>query len=529
MSFKRLLCATALSTAAISPAAANPVTLWDLLSIDRMANIAAQWSVAVLRSFADVTYTHMDVRPLEGRWIITGLHIAERDRFGPACEISIDRAVIQTPPLDQIEEAGFQLDLIGIEAARSCLDPDVTDMLDALNMPSLVLDRAGADLSYWVASGSAQAEYYADAPGIAEIRGLVDLSYLAFDADREEPIAEFAFGELELVDDGLWTAISSMMPPQLMNQDALAAMMRAELLPDATPPSPANDDKGEEAALAPTTDLTEAEATIDQIAAALSAYANDPGRLVVNFEPDAPIPLSEDLFDQFEDFPVFAQTMQPQFVYGDPSLSTQLTAEDIAVISAWLDGAEVAFSEPDQLRYAEVFLTGIGAPRDEALALDLLTPLLEAGSDEAIALALDTLDLLDPRTAYRIALNAAAAGDRGAFAQLDRLERDLPDRAVLRAQAAVAMSAELDGTETARALRDLAFGHLVGLDSTRNYARAYSLATLALALGDTAARNILDEVDRMADRAADSEFEAWEEALDTATADANLAWAQYFR
>ncbi|MGI3186872.1 hypothetical protein [Nioella aestuarii] len=70
-----LLSASALVPLLAFPARAEPVTLMDLLTLDRLANMGAQIAVNALRGVAEVTYAHMDIRPLDGRVILTGLEM----------------------------------------------------------------------------------------------------------------------------------------------------------------------------------------------------------------------------------------------------------------------------------------------------------------------------------------------------------------------------------------------------------------------------------------------------------------------
>ena len=79
MTRRALLSATALVPLLAFPARAEPITLMDLLTLDRLANMGGQLAVNALRGVAEVTYAHMDIRPLDGRMILTGLEIRITD------------------------------------------------------------------------------------------------------------------------------------------------------------------------------------------------------------------------------------------------------------------------------------------------------------------------------------------------------------------------------------------------------------------------------------------------------------------
>ncbi len=542
MRFSRFFSATALATTLALPAAATPVTIWDLFTIDRLANLSAQWVVAGLRSVVDVTYTHMDVRPLEGRMILTGLEITERNAFGAPCTVSVDRAVLTSAPLDQLLYAGMRAEFIGLTASRDCLDGDVVQMLEMIGANDLSLESAGFDLAYTMSDASGRFSFHANIPDLAQLRGQANLSYLAFDAFEEEPIFDIESAEVELVDQGLWAIAGGQIPPQVLNPALLAQMLRDELLsedsaPAAPPPETPTDDKGpsEAPSPAPSQDPEWASAQqlsqelITEAANAMAEFAESPGRVAISFSPEAPVRLNEDTFELFDQFESFAYIMRPEITLGAPDLPTRLTGEDLDAISTWLDGGEVEISDEDHLRFATALATGVGAPRDTALAIELLTPLLETGDDAALALAMDNLDALDAGFAYQITLSAAAQGSIAAFRRLDQLEAALQAEDMIEIQMGFADNIdEPTGTETAIELRDRAYAHLTGRGETRNYLISYALATLALANGDAGARTILDEINAMADRAGDEDAGAWAEAIGQAQAAASEIWFDRF-
>ena len=141
-------------------------------------------------------------------------------------------------------------------------------------------------------------------------------------------------------------------------------------------------------------------------AAAFARFAADPGLLRLEFTPETPVRLTE---EHFEDFTLFVADLRPALLTEEDRPDTRLTPEDAALIRGLVRGRKRSRrGRPDAL--CPCLPDGIGAPRDPDLAMELLTPLLDAGNPEAIAMALDTLDALDPDFAYEIALNAARTG-----------------------------------------------------------------------------------------------------------------------
>ncbi|WP_370254553.1 hypothetical protein [Nioella sp.] len=523
MSLKPLLLSTTLAGLLATAAGATPVTLYDLFSLNRLANMGGQLLVSALRGVADLRYAHMDIRPLDGRMILTGLELSPYEQ--PDCLVTLDRAVITTAPLDQIAYGALDIDVMGAEMSEGCFSAsERRDMAEA-GITRFALDRGEIRLEYDYASAALTVDAQGVSEGLAEMRAHVAFDYFAVNFDAEEPVADLAYAEIELTDRGVWSALGAQISPAMLSPDVLVPMLVGELLPQwrdpsvplPTPePAPApSDGKGDENPATPATpapppvNAPELDAAYDVIeagVAAFLAFAESPGTLRLEFTPEAPVRLTE---DHFEDFALFVADLAPALLTDADRPDTRLTREDGDLIAAWVAGGDVPFSDGDILRLSHALLSGVGVPRNPERAMELLTPLLEAGHAEALEMALETLDALDPAFAYRIAREAAAAGDRMAFAQLDRLEALVPMGDVIALQEETGDRPEFDGTEPARALRARAEAALTGLGAPRRYTVAYFYGLLALASGDMASASIVNELETMADRMEEEDAERW--------------------
>jgi hypothetical protein len=523
MSAKPLLLSTTLAGLLASAAGATPVTLYDLFSLNRLANMGGQLLVSALRGVADLRYAHMDIRPLDGRMILTGLELSPYEQ--PDCLVTLDRAVITTAPLDQIAYGALDIDVMGAEMSAGCFSAsERRDMAEA-GITRFALDRGEIRLEYDYASAALTVDAQGVSEGMAEMRAHVAFDYFAVNFDAEEPVADLAYAEIELTDRGIWSALGAQIPPAMLSPDVLVPMLVGELLPQwrdpsvplPTPePAPApSDGKGDENPATPASpapppanapELDAAYEVIEAGVAAFVAFAETPGTLRLEFTPEAPVRLTE---DHFEDFALFVADLAPAPLTDADRPDMRLTREDGDLIAAWVAGGDVPFSDGDILRLSHALLSGVGVPRNPERAMELLTPLLEAGHAEALEMALETLDALDPAFAYRIAREAAAAGDRMAFAQLDRLEALVPLGDVIALQEETGDLPEFDGTEAARELRGRAEAALTGLGAPRRYTVAYFYGLLALASGDMASASIVNELEAMADRMEEEDAERW--------------------
>jgi hypothetical protein len=523
MSAKPLLLSTTLAGLLASAAGATPVTLYDLFSLNRLANMGGQLLVSALRGVADLRYAHMDIRPLDGRMILTGLELSPYEQ--PDCLVTLDRAVITTAPLDQIAYGALDIDVMGAEMSAGCFSAsERRDMAEA-GITRFALDRGEIRLEYDYASAALTVDAQGVSEGMAEMRAHVAFDYFAVNFDAEEPVADLAYAEIELTDRGIWSALGAQIPPAMLSPDVLVPMLVGELLPQwrdpsvplPTPePAPApSDGKGDENPATPASpapppanapELDAAYEVIEAGVAAFVAFAETPGTLRLEFTPEAPVRLTE---DHFEDFALFVADLAPALLTDADRPDMRLTREDGDLIAAWVAGGDVPFSDGDILRLSHALLSGVGVPRNPERAMELLTPLLEAGHAEALEMALETLDALDPAFAYRIAREAAAAGDRMAFAQLDRLEALVPLGDVIALQEETGDLPDFDGTEAARELRGRAEAALTGLGAPRRYTVAYFYGLLALASGDMASASIVNELEAMADRMEEEDAERW--------------------
>jgi len=538
MTRRSLLSATALATLLSLPAQAQQVGLLDLLSLDRLANISGQLVISALRGVAEVTYAHMDIRPLDGRMILTGLELSPYEE--PDCLIALDRAVITTAPLDQIAYGALDIDIVGFELGEGCLETRDRSELAEMGITQTVLDRGQIRLEYDYASAGLTVDVLAQSAGQADLRGYAEFSYAAMDFDREEPVLDLAYAEIEVTDRGSWQVVSAEIPPAMLLPDVMVPMLVQELLPRYVDPSQAEapvpapeaptDGKGDEDSAVPTTPQPPAQnspedeaayAFIEASAQTFARFAADPGTLRLEFAPDTPVRLDDDLF---EDFGPFVAALSPMLFTDADRPDTRITAEEAALLQGWIAGGDTDLSEPELLRYAHAFLSGVGAPRDVSVAMELLTPLLETGNAQALDMALGTLDELEPGFAYQIARNAAAQGDRLAFAHLDRLETALPLLDVLDLQEEDGGDLTLTGSETGRDLRLRAQDALSGLGAARRYSDAYFYALLALASGDAGAGLIVDELESMSDRMTEEDAAHWTETLDAIRDRANDVW-----
>ncbi|RME13842.1 MAG: hypothetical protein D6801_10415, partial [Alphaproteobacteria bacterium] len=259
---------------------------------------------------------------------------------------------------------------------------------------------------------------------------------------------------------------------------------------------------------------------IEAAAPEIAAFFARPERLVLRVAPDAPVRLSEEMFN---DPAAFSEALAPVVVSEPLPPVRVVTAAEAAAADAFAAGDRAALTPEAALEIARAFLEGVGAPRDAERAIALLDPLIAGGNAAAAALALDHLDTLAPEAAYTLARRAAAGGETRAFARLDGLERRLGLAKVLALQAAEPAPAPVAGGSPFDA-REAALAALTGLGTPRSYAVATEAALIALAGGDRGAETVLAQIEAIGRGATGEDAAAWEEMRAAARARANASW-----
>jgi TPR repeat protein len=481
---------------------------------------------------AEVTYTSLDIRPLSGRMVMTGLSAAPYDM--PGCLITMDRLVMTTAPLDQIAYGALDIDVMGVEVGPGCLSARELDDLAETGITELVLDSGRVRLEYDYATAGLRVDLQAVSGNLAEVSAHLMFDYVALNLDTEEPVADLAYAEIELTERGIWANIARQIQPVMLSEEVLLAGLLEELLPDYVAPeggapAPSGGKDEEEAAGSPNSpELDAAYEALARGAAAFASFAADPGVLRLELAPAEPVRLTE---DHFEDITLFIADLAPALMTGADRPDPRLSAEELAALAIVAGGEAVTLDRDARMRIGAALITGRGVPRNPALAIEVLAPLMDAGDVAAIDLALPEFTEEDAAYAYRAALLAAAGGSRQAAAMLDGLEETIGAGDVELVQWEVegggGWAEDPTGSETARELREMASAAFLGTERPRNYRTAYRLALLAQALGDVAAGGIIAEIEAMTNRMDDEDADIFGNGLRFEQQEALALWPRF--
>jgi TPR repeat protein len=252
-------------------------------------------------------------------------------------------------------------------------------------------------------------------------------------------------------------------------------------------------------------------ALIDQATAMARALGNGAKRIVLETDiTGGPAILRE---NELQNAPLAVLEKLNIQIRPAPVANTRILSADLLTQAR----AGTLQSNDDRLAAGRALLTGIGAPRNIALGVQVLTPLIDAGAAEPARLAADALLQSDPDRAYQFALTAAAAGDGSAIGLLDRAEDTLDFARVMKAQAARLSDDALAPTRFSSIpdMRRAALDHMIGLGTPRSYRAGYFWASMAAAGGDAAAASLREDLsDRMRKRGLTAEWRAITDVLD---------------
>ena len=420
------------------------------------------------RLFADIRYGAMEADGANGRLTIRDLRLSHVGG-NPNCEVTVGRIGLSGITFWGAEEAQMRADASDISIANNCFGTNAVIVgaftgQDRINVSLLSLDTRQVS-----GSGAYAVGIEALAPGLARIEAAGDFDYVALFAPgllnqmaaspyAEPPAAEPQVGlrgvlrsaHVSVEDQGLWSRISALMPPETVSPDAIADLVTA-------PPGSA------------------LHGVQQDMADALSAFVAAPGRITAEIRPAQPITFDTTGWQEPDQA---IEAFAPVFSNALPTPAVTLMAAPDAG-DARATGLALA--------------RGQGLPQNSRLAVEMLTPLAD---DPEVALALAELTLpADPGAAYAHAQRAAAAGAVPALAVLDRIESRLTVQALLAAQPAADAAVPDAAYASALSLRDAALAQEEGAGTPRSHALAWRLASLAAAAGDVPARSLMARLD----------------------------------
>ncbi len=503
---RRLLATAAI--AALLPAALHAQdrpSLWDMFSLDRIVQGALQSGIQMLRTQMDLKYGDLSVDLLRGRMVLSDIEawpFLDWDEAGD-CRVRIDRLSLLGTPFDRVDRMTATLRLSGLEVPPACLPPDMRATLAAAGRDEVRVPRLTLDLDYGMPRSDAVVRLFADVDAVATFDVTADFAYLWFDGrddmENPEPVMFLRSAILAVENRGLWDQLTPMIPPPFLGPEAGQAVsgMLSTMLVGANADADA----------ANIVLNAEQKAFVDSAGAAWAAFVARPETLVLETGIDGDVYVDVEAFEK--DPRAFFEALRPRAALAPARLTNVLPA---ALLRRAME--DPAASDEDRRRAGVALITGKGAPRALQAGMALLRPLAEAGDGAAALVVARALQVTAPEEAYTWALRAGAAGEAGAAALLDRLERDLPLARVLALQAEGGAGAGAGGNvpETVAGLRAAAVSRLSGQGAARDYALAAMWASLAAAAGDPESADMLEEIDTLVRLSGDAGRRAWAEA-----------------
>lgn len=453
---------------------------------------AAQTTVVALRSQADIRYDAIVYDPRSGVASIEGLRIARDSAAG-----RIGAARISSPGGRDLLALRIELDDLTLQASEVDLPMELAVQAALLGVDEFTADVA-VEYGYRLSSSTGYADIALEIDGLARSRISAAIGGLRLRppaTPEDEPRLDgeirsitYAFEDLGAV--GLARAafgMDDMTPAQAEELAAALAeeALRALLGVDAD--AVFDPEKAPESA-------REAAAALERETA---RFLLAEPRIALSIEPSPPLSLAD------------AETM----VDAAPTSSRARLAllerlQPRIAASPVLDPGFDPAAGDAPLDLARALSSGVGAPLNPARAIELATPLAEAGDAEAAMVAARAMAARGLRAeagrAYELAIAAELGGVEGAGALAARLAAELNASTQLAAERAAldawtpepAHEAMLRAAQSgdAVAMRRLAEAHERGAGAPRNVERAYYWALLAAAAGERAAVGLRDRL-----------------------------------
>lgn len=500
------------------PVLAQPTGWLDLFDPNLWIERGLQYGIMAARTQVDLTYSALTVDALAGRAVLTDLVVLplpEWDDEG-ACSVSIDRIVLDTAPAGDVENLKLRASIYGLSTHRACFPPDVWPVFALLGQETPSVPHATLSIDYHFPTGAAGVDLHLVADDLLAADLTAEFDYLWIDArgdiEEPEPVAFLTAASLSVENLGIWDRLSNILPTGFKDPataPAQVAGLLTQMMQGGTDSAPA---------------LRPAQAAFVASAQdAWAAFVSDPKRLVVEtgIDPAAPAYLD---FAAWENDPWAAMDAINPAVAVAPSALQDMVP--VALLRAALSSEDNSLSPEDKFRVGRALVTGVGAPRSVNAGARMLFELAQGGSTVAAATLSEALENRDPRAAYGWAVVAASAGQAGAAARMDRLERVLPFAEVLAVQAEVHGDqshprAPLGSIATVKAE---ARARLTGQGKPRSYEIAAMWAMIASASGESEGAAILQEIDQKVAASGTEAQEVWARAESKASELAMRIW-----
>ncbi|MCA8929458.1 MAG: hypothetical protein KDC18_15445 [Alphaproteobacteria bacterium] len=484
--------------------------LWEFVTVERYVQALVQTGVMALRDQVEFTYSHISADFRSGSVFLDGLTIYPEVPWegDEPCVVQAERATIATASPASWDTLRLHIALQSATASLSCLMPPMNEQVKAAGINRIAMDHFDIDLDYQIGPGRLRVMADTALTGLASVNLNVDFAYFAI-KQNDDIDALLSHAAVTVEDQGLWEKAKAFLPPNLQDPDAAAAMVQgglAEALQSSRGPGQTRQ------ALAP-----DQQAFVNAAVREVRRFVQEPGSITIESHPTDLVYLDADII---EDPKALFEQLQPT-VKRFPTPANPII--ETAKLRAALTSPD-KLSADERLTIGKALVTGKGTPKAVAQGRALLEPLSAEGNTEAGLALASVLETEDPAAAYRLALQAGAAGADGAISLLDRLERDLTTPDVLAIQAEVESPIGDDAYASVSAMRSRAMAHLSGYGARRSYHQALYWATLASAAGDRAAAGLVDEIQNRMRYRGDAAALAWQ-AEASAVADAALtAW-----
>lgn len=510
-----LLGAAAASVIALHPVAGQAQSQADAAAY--LQNTLRAYSVLVLRSLVDFTYESFSYDALTGL-VATGVKVyppLDWIEGEEECEISIGRLAITG---DVASEALAQtIEFTDLVVPPICLEEEPRGFLAQIGYEGITAETAVIEIGYELPSSAAELSMQATLADAATLNLVAEFSYFWFAGIIEDdpyPVIHLTRAEVSLENDGAWERVEDMVGGMIGSVDALPDMATGGLTSELT--------RGG------TREMSPAEAAfVSSLGDALRTFLTDRRRLTVTVAPEGGVWLNEEVFD---DPDTMLMALQPMVSNGPHSVVTILSP---ALLSSALNDA-AGLSAEDRLTAGRALMTGIGAPRNRAVALDLLVPLAaqDWDAEAAAILAQGLVDSGELEAAYPYALVALAGGEAEALGLTAEIEAALSAEFVVETQSVILSNHPEDPDLAGRrdealkladvaTMRRLALDARMGRGVPRSYATAYLWASLAAAAGDRVSASLRDDLDAMA-----AGEPAWAEAFAEAATEAMELWTE---
>ena len=457
------------------------------------------------RNFVDVRYDDIGFDIITKNLLVSDIKFSgyPNTQF-KNCVVTVGRMEFATPEIFNFVNSNVSIEVNNLKVSNLCFDLMTRGMMSSVGIQEIEVPELFLEFNYFFPDSSMEMEIFFELQDYAVFELYSEIPYISSRIPTDyqyDPLAlQFKEISLNVINVGGWEKITPLIPTELLDPqyagevltDMLGALVGEILL----------------------------EYNLkNQTEEAWQSFVNNSSGLglqVVSRNPQGSF-IGASAFGDLEKLKAAFDVS----IYSiDSSNDDLISVKDLneLVDQNWMD-----WSSEKKFEFGQMLYNGTSAPKNEALALELLQGAADDNFGEAVSLIADIKFEENPILAYQMMLKLGPTSRRSKATFLNEIEQALTIEQILEQQKVISKYGENrfpDGMDYLSG----AMSFLRGQDITRNYRLAYYGALQASARGSSSGKRLVKRIENFAENRGIEDKEAWTEMLFRVQSDVFSDW-----